>query len=932
MGNPLLIRDSNHQATTKEGGETAAAVSNEHRQTQEILIQAVLDELDPPQSATASNEKEKKASTLVRDNMQDVKDREKCRAVDQGEEQPRAAVKPRRDDMKDVKDRERRRAEDQGEDQPVQNGRDSKGNKKDEKSGVVGARAAGAGTGDPAAQKLGHVYSRDQKDSKRGALAATSPSPNPSAGDLNAFMDRTLDILEGIDHLPVSPTPASAARPQSMPGAFAQAGIDRQGIDRQNSTSMFTFYNTSVMLNDDDENDVEEGRQGNSSSSPGPVAIGINANADLSNRDGLVEALPVEPTPLPTEEAEPVDEDEIQRTEDQMENKKRTRRRYFLLGLLLALFLLVGLVVFAVQKATSSSNNSQVTTTASTNTTTGYNHTDIGPPPELPIMALLPNTTQIYLRNQMKINGDSPRYRAYQWMEKDPNIWTFSDDRLLQRFALATFFYATKGETWKERGGGNITLGKFVGASDKLPKCAKALPPAFQGGGPPGGGGGGGPPGGGPPGGGPPGGGPPGGGPPGGGGGPPPWQGGGGGGGGGPPGDGGGGPPPWQGGGGGGGPPGGGGGGPPPGGGGGGGGPPPWSRPPPGGPPQSQIVPSEEWLSYNTHECSWYTTNMAPCVNEKFTVFDMMENNMLGHLPEEIGLLTSLAKLSLRFNGIGYTLPSEFGRLTNLRILIISDNEFVGSIPSQFGLLSDSLQWFVALENKLSGAVPREFWKLSTLTEIKWQGVSGTIPENIGSLLPHMTKFMSAFGGLSGTIPTGLGLWTNLQSLMLNNNALSGTIPTQLGLLTNLDVLFLSENPFLSGTIPSELASLSRMGGLWLHENPRMSGSIPPEFSNLGSFLAELKLEETPITGTIPSELCSSEDDCGPSFECSDLLCGCGCECPAATTPPTNATTAPTNMTSPAPNSTATTPPTNATSQTNMTSPAPNSTVRYLGP
>jgi len=62
------------------------------------------------------------------------------------------------------------------------------------------------------------------------------------------------------------------------------------------------------------------------------------------------------------------------------------------------------------------------------------------------------------------------------------------------------------------------------------------------------------------------------------------------------------------------------------------------------------------------------------------------------------------------------------------------------------------------------------------------------------------TSIDLAFDGIKGTIPTDLGLLTELTALHLWGNSLNGGLPTELGLLTGLQVLWVSGN-FLTGTI-----------------------------------------------------------------------------------------------------------------------------------
>ncbi|CAB9503089.1 Leucine Rich Repeat [Seminavis robusta] len=65
------------------------------------------------------------------------------------------------------------------------------------------------------------------------------------------------------------------------------------------------------------------------------------------------------------------------------------------------------------------------------------------------VMALLPNKTIEAIRSK----PGSPQARAAQWLLNDIPHWNHTDQRVLQRFALATFYYATGGDDWFENEG-----------------------------------------------------------------------------------------------------------------------------------------------------------------------------------------------------------------------------------------------------------------------------------------------------------------------------------------------------------------------------------------------------------------------------------------------------------------------------------------------
>ena len=154
--------------------------------------------------------------------------------------------------------------------------------------------------------------------------------------------------------------------------------------------------------------------------------------------------------------------------------------------------------------------------------------------------------------------------------------------------------------------------------------------------------------------------------------------------------------------------------------------------------------------------------------------------------------------------------------------------------------------------------------------------------------LTNMTYLDLSGNSLSGTLPTQVGLLSNLGScvepcgrfLWLDANQISGTLPSQLGLLTNLaGTLDLSGNR-LSGTVPTELAALEKLQGrLHLHSNaldtqaaadggceeraPSSSGRPPggnangraPRRSIVGAALATDDAEDTSSRAAVPSHL-----------------------------------------------------------------------------
>ena len=199
-------------------------------------------------------------------------------------------------------------------------------------------------------------------------------------------------------------------------------------------------------------------------------------------------------------------------------------------------------------------------------------------------------------------------------------------------------------------------------------------------------------------------------------------------------------------------------------------------------------VEKDHWLSYDHHECDWFASEEfrlggppllqeSPCDDDDgiFRRLWLTNNNMNGSFPtrEIYGLLTNLESINLFGNRLlnGPAMSSEIGLVSNLNALSFVLCGVSGTVPSEIGLLSSSME--IVYFSKLQK------------------------PEDLST----------TEGYLTGSIPTQVGLMTNLRQLTFNNNFLTGVIPTELGLLTNLEFIAVPGNT-MSGAIPSELGQM----------------------------------------------------------------------------------------------------------------------------
>ena len=291
------------------------------------------------------------------------------------------------------------------------------------------------------------------------------------------------------------------------------------------------------------------------------------------------------------------------------------------------------------------------------------------------------------------------------------------------------------------------------------------------------------------------------------------------------------------------------------------------------------------WLE-PVHECDWDElgdgrTDLTCNSNKEVIQMNFRyADNLSGHLPAEIGLLSQLAVLGVVRAALSGTIPTEVALLTGLSWLNLHSNKLSGSIPTELGLLT-KLSALYLDDNTLIGSIPTELGLLSELLMLGTSAntLTGTVPTEVG-LLSKLSTLHLEDNTLTGTIPTELGLLTKLWALYLGNNTLIGSIPTEVGLLTHLFLLEVSHN-VLSGSIPSEIGLLEALAILNINDNA-LSGSIPTEMGVMTSFSfhasspqhGSLDLHNNDLSGTIPPSLCLLRGF-WPLIDCGEIICTC---------------------------------------------------------
>jgi hypothetical protein len=114
----------------------------------------------------------------------------------------------------------------------------------------------------------------------------------------------------------------------------------------------------------------------------------------------------------------------------------------------------------------------------------------------------------------------------------------------------------------------------------------------------------------------------------------------------------------------------------------------------------------------------------------------------------------------------------------------------VGAIPPEIGVLV-YLASYISFFNAQSGPIPLTLGQLKSLEtfDVESNNMEGNLfqPEYIGpDGLTSIVNFRASINNFGGTIPTDIGLWTNIQNLWFADNEITGTIPSEVGNLANL--------------------------------------------------------------------------------------------------------------------------------------------------
>ncbi|XP_071698951.1 receptor-like protein 6 [Rutidosis leptorrhynchoides] len=278
-------------------------------------------------------------------------------------------------------------------------------------------------------------------------------------------------------------------------------------------------------------------------------------------------------------------------------------------------------------------------------------------------------------------------------------------------------------------------------------------------------------------------------------------------------------------------------------------------------------------LSMNDFSNSRIPTEIAHL--NKLRTLDLSNSSFSGQIPSEISYLTQLSWLDLSLNPLqSPSLDRLLRNMTALEVLHLSGVKINSFVPRFLANFS-SLTSINLTECQLQDEFPSSIFHLPNLKYLALrnnQNLSGTFPDfHNNTLLETLDLGTTGFSGIIqeqsltkltnlvnldlrschfwGPVPVTISNLTQLNYLILRNNAFTGAIPSLVS-LTKLVTLDFTSITFDQGSMPDWIVKLPALRTLSL-QAVNISSEIPPSFANLTKLNA-IKMAANSIYGRIP--------------------------------------------------------------------------------
>ncbi|WP_417874072.1 leucine-rich repeat domain-containing protein [Xanthomarina gelatinilytica] len=243
--------------------------------------------------------------------------------------------------------------------------------------------------------------------------------------------------------------------------------------------------------------------------------------------------------------------------------------------------------------------------------------------------------------------------------------------------------------------------------------------------------------------------------------------------------------------------------------------------------------------------------NLTKLENIKISQLDLN-----GVIPSCLFTITTLKSVNIQGQAydsrLTLDLPNDLSSLTNLTQLILIDVDLSSNSGVPLSSLTNLTELgLINVDLSFEEGFPMSLLKLSNLKDLRLDGnaINGSIPPAISNLTKLEDLYITD-NNITGTIPEEIGLLSNLRSLMFSGIPLTGTIPSTIGNLTNLYHLNIFRTN-IEGEIPSSFSKLTSLRYLYIYGNKQLTGQIPSSINTI-STLETLELGNNNFVGTLP--------------------------------------------------------------------------------
>ncbi|WZZ72970.1 hypothetical protein YC2023_084340 [Brassica napus] len=239
----------------------------------------------------------------------------------------------------------------------------------------------------------------------------------------------------------------------------------------------------------------------------------------------------------------------------------------------------------------------------------------------------------------------------------------------------------------------------------------------------------------------------------------------------------------------------------------------------------------------------------------RITALKVFGKDAVGPIPPQLWTLIYLENLNLAQNYLTGSISPAIGNLTRMEWLTFGINALSGPFPKEIGGLPSTFANLVELEDlwivdlDVTGRIPDfigSWTKLLTM-RIHGTGWSGPIPSSFSNLTSLKELRLGDISNGSSSSLDFIKDMKSLRILVLRNNNLTGTIPSDIGEFSNLEQVDLSFNQ-LHGPIPASLFNLNQLTHLFLGNNT-LNGSLPTQKSQS---LSDIDVSYNDLSGSLP--------------------------------------------------------------------------------